>query len=80
MKVEPYTQLKNLCVYTNGFIEGEHFENTFTFEENVTETVSLGGRWYKVEEFETELNVTKYQGGVYLLHDAVAKVPELVKV
>jgi len=65
---------KSQFLLENGFIEGEHFENTFTFEENVTETVSLGGRWYDVEEFETELNVTKYQGGVFLLHDAVGEV------
>ena len=62
---------KSQFLLENGFIEGVHFENTFTFEENVTETVSLGGRWYNVEEFETELNVTKYQGGVFLLHDVV---------
>jgi hypothetical protein len=55
----------------NGFIEGVHFENTFTFKENVTETVSLGGRWYNVEEFETEVTITKYQGGIFLLHDIV---------
>ena len=65
---------KSQFLLENGFIEGEHFENTFTFEENVTETVSLGGRWYDVPEFETELNVTKYQGGVFLLHDAVGEV------
>jgi hypothetical protein len=65
---------KSQFLLENGFIEGVHFENTFTFEENVTETVSLGGRWYDVEEFETELNVTKYQGGVFLLHDAVGEV------
>ncbi len=65
---------KSQFLLENGFIEGEHFENTFTFEENVTETVSLGGRWDKVEEFETELNVTKYQGGVFLLHDVVGEV------
>lgn len=65
---------KSQFLLENGFIEGEHFENTFIFGENVTETVSLGGRWYDVEEFETELNVTKYQGGVFLLHDAVGEV------
>jgi len=65
---------KSQFLLENGFIEGEHFENTFTFEENVTETVSLGGRWYDIPEFETELNVTKYQGGVFLLHDAVGEV------
>jgi hypothetical protein len=62
---------KSQVLLENGFVEGVHFENTFTFKENVTETVSLGGRWYGVEEFEAELNVTKYQGGVYLLHDIV---------
>ena len=65
---------KSQFLLENGFIEGVHFENTFTFEENVTETVSLGGRWYNVEEFETEDTITKYQGGVYLLHDAVGEV------
>jgi hypothetical protein len=63
---------KSQFLIENGFIEGEHFENTFTFEENVTETVSLGGRWDKVEEFETEVTITKYQGGVFLLHDVVS--------
>ncbi len=67
-------EVKHQVLVENGFIEGVHFKNTFTFKENVTETVSLGGRWYGVEEFETELNVTKYQGGVYLLHDAVGEV------
>jgi hypothetical protein len=62
---------KSQVLLENGFIEGVHFENTFTFEENVTETVSLGGRWYNVEEFETEVTITKYQGGVFLLHDVV---------
>jgi hypothetical protein len=65
---------KSQVLIENGFIEGVHFENTFTFEENVTETVSLGGRWYKVEEFKTEVTITKYQGGVFLLHDAVGEV------
>jgi len=62
---------KSQVLLENGFIEGVHFENTFTFKENVTETVSLGGRWYNVEEFETEVTITKYQGGVFLLHDVV---------
>lgn len=62
---------KSQVLLENGFIEGVHFENTFTFEENVTETVSLGGRWYGVEEFETEVTITKYQGGIFLLHDIV---------
>jgi len=63
---------KSQFLLENGFIEGVHFENTFTFEENVTETVSLGGRWYNTEEFETEVTITKYQGGVFLLHDVVS--------
>jgi hypothetical protein len=62
---------KSQVLLENGFIEGVHFENTFTFKENVTETVSLGGRWYGVEEFETEVTITKYQGGIFLLHDIV---------
>ena len=62
---------KSQVLLENGFIEGVHFENTFTFKENVTETVSLGGRWYNVEEFEAELTITKYQGGIFLLHDIV---------
>ena len=62
---------KSQVLIENGFIEGVHFENTFTFEENVTETVSLGGRWYNTEEFETEVTITKYQGGIFLLHDIV---------
>jgi hypothetical protein len=73
---------KSQVLIENGFIEGVHFENTFTFKENVTETVSLGGRWYNTEEFEAELNVTKYQGGVFLLHDVVGGedgVREIVK-
>jgi hypothetical protein len=73
---------KSQVLIENGFIEGVHFENTFTFEENVTETVSLGGRWYNTEEFETEVTITKYQGGVFLLHDAVGGedgVREIVK-
>jgi hypothetical protein len=73
---------KSQFLLENGFIEGEHFENTFTFEENVTETVSLGGRWYNTEEFETEVTITKYQGGVFLLHDVVGGedgVREIVK-
>jgi hypothetical protein len=64
-------EVKHQVLVENGFIEGVHFENTFTFEENVTETVSLGGRWYNVEEFEAELTITKYQGGIFLLHDIV---------
>ncbi len=64
-------EVKHQVLVENGFIEGVHFENTFTFKENVTETVSLGGRWYGVEEFETEVTITKYQGGVFLLHDIV---------
>ena len=62
---------KSQFLLENGFIEGVHFENTFTFKENVTETVSLGGRWYNVEEFETEVTITKYQGDIFLLHDIV---------
>jgi len=64
-------EVKHQVLVENGFIEGVHFENTFTFKENVTETVSLGGRWYGVEEFETEVTITKYQGGIFLLHDIV---------
>jgi hypothetical protein len=63
---------KSQVLLENGFVEGVHFENTFTFKENVTENVSLGGRWYGVEEFETEVTITKYQGGVFLLHDVVS--------
>ena len=62
---------KSQVLMENGFIEGVHFENTFTFKENVTETVSLGGRWYNVEEFETEVTITKYEGDIFLLHDIV---------
>jgi len=64
-------EVKHQVLVENGFIEGVHFKNTFTFKENVTETVSLGGRWYNVEEFETEVTITKYQGGIFLLHDIV---------
>jgi len=48
-----------------------HFKNTFTIEENVTETVSLGGRWYDVPEFEAEVTYNKAEGGVFLLYDVV---------
>ena len=54
-----------------GLIEGVHFKNTFTVEENVTETVSLGGRWYDVPEFEAEITYNKSEGGVWLLYDVV---------
>jgi len=54
-----------------GLIEGVHFKNTFTVEENVTETVSLGGRWYDVPEFEAEITYNKSEGGVFLLYDVV---------
>ena len=64
-------EIKHQVLIKNGFIEGVHFQNTFTFEENVTETVSLGGRWYNTEEFEAELTITKYQGDIFLLHDIV---------
>ena len=64
-------EVKHQVLVENGFIEGVHFENTFTFEENVTKTVSLGGRWYNVEEFETEVTITKYEGDIFLLHDIV---------
>lgn len=64
-------EVKHQVLIKNGFIEGVHFENTFTFEENVTETVSLGGRWYNTEEFEAELTITKYEGDIFLLHDIV---------
>ena len=49
-----------------------HFKNTFEIEENVTETVTLGGRYYDVEEFETEVTYNKCSGGVFLLYDIVA--------
>ena len=48
-----------------------HFKNTFTIEENVTETVSLGGRWYDIPEFEAEVTYNKCEGGVFLLYDMV---------
>jgi len=48
-----------------------HFKNTFTIEENVTETVSLGGRWYDIPEFEAEVTYNKAEGGVFLLYDVV---------
>jgi len=48
-----------------------HFKNTFTIEENVTETVSLGGRWYDIPEFEAEVTYNKCEGGVFLLYDVV---------
>jgi len=48
-----------------------HFKNNFTIEKNVTETVTLGGRYYDVEEFETEVTYNKSEGGVFLLHDTV---------
>ena len=54
-----------------GLIEGVHFKNNFTVEENVTETVSLGGRWYDVPEFEAEVTYNKSEGGVWLLYDVV---------
>jgi len=48
-----------------------HFKNNFTIEKNVTETVTLGGRYYDVEEFEAEVTYNKSEGGVFLLHDTV---------
>ena len=65
-----------------GLIEGVHFKNNFTVEENVTETVSLGGRWYDVPEFEAEVTYNKSEGGVFLLYDTVVMedgVREVVK-
>ena len=65
-----------------GLIEGVHFKNTFTVEENVTETVSLGGRWYDIPEFEAEVTYNKSEGGVFLLYDMVVMedgVREVVK-
>jgi len=62
---------KNKFLTENGFVEGIHFKNTFKFEKNVTETTILGGRWYDVEEFEAEVTITQFQGGVFLLHDVV---------
>ena len=49
-----------------------HFKNTFGVVENVTETVSLGGSYYNVEEFEAEVTFNKASGGVFLLYDMVA--------
>jgi hypothetical protein len=48
-----------------------HFKNNFIIEKNVTETVTLGGRYYDVEEFEAEVTYNKSEGGVFLLHDTV---------
>jgi len=48
-----------------------HFKNNFTIEKNVTETVTLGGRYYGVEEFEAEVTYNKSEGDVFLLHDKV---------
>ena len=48
-----------------------HFKNTFGVVENITETVSLGGSYYDVEEFETEVTFNKASGGVFLLYDMV---------
>ena len=65
-----------------GLIEGVHFKNNFTVEENVTETVTLGGRWYDVPEFEAEVTYNKSEGGVFLLYDMVVMedgVREVVK-
>ena len=54
-----------------GLLINVHFKNTFTIEENVTETVSLGGRWYDIPEFEAEVTYNKCEGGVFLLYDTV---------
>jgi len=65
-----------------GLIEGVHFKNNFSVEENVTETVTLGGRWYDVPEFEAEVTYNKSEGGVFLLYDMVVMedgVREVVK-
>jgi len=65
-----------------GLIEGVHFKNNFTVEENTTETVSLGGRWYDIPEFEAEVTYNKSEGGVFLLYDMVVMedgVREVVK-
>ena len=74
---------RQLNVLLNGgLIEGVHFKNNFTVEENVTETVTLGGRWYDVPEFEAEITYNKSEGGVFLLYDMVVTedgVREVVK-
>ena len=74
---------RQLDVLLNGgLIEGVHFKNNFTVEENVTETVSLGGRWYDIPEFEAEVTYNKSEGGVFLLYDMVVMedgVREVVK-
>ena len=74
---------RQLNVLLNGgLIEGVHFKNNFTVEENVTETVTLGGRWYDVPEFEAEVTYNKSEGGVFLLYDMVVMedgVREVVK-
>ena len=54
-----------------GLLINVHFKNTFTIEKNATETVSLGGRWYDIPEFEAEVTYNKCEGGVFLLYDAV---------
>ena len=53
------TQRQLNVLLGGGLIEGVHFKNNFTVEENVTETVTLGGRWYDVDEFEAEVTHNK---------------------
>ena len=76
------TQRQLNVLLGGGLIEGVHFKNNFTVEENVTETVTLGGRWYDVDEFEAEVTHNKCDGGVFLLYDMVVMedgVREVVK-
>ena len=76
------TQRQLNVLLGGGLIEGVHFKNNFTVEENVTETVTLGGRWYDVDEFEVEVTHNKCDGGVFLLYDMVVMedgVREVVK-
>ena len=76
------TQRQLNVLLGGGLIEGVHFKNNFTVEENVTETVTLGGRWYDVDEFEAEVTHNKSEGGVFLLYDMVVMedgVREVVK-
>ena len=65
------TQRQLDVLLNGGLIEGVHFKNNFIVEENVTETTTLGGRWYDVPEFEAEVTYNKSKGGVFLLYDVV---------
>jgi hypothetical protein len=71
-----HTQRQLNVLLDAGLIEGVHFKNNFTVEENVTETVSLGGRWYDVPEFEAEVTYNKSEGGVFLLYDVIGYLTE----